>query len=130
MKTKAFILAFLTMGLLVLSACSPQAPSGAPTPGGGTNITLADQGKTISLAVGESFLLDLGEGYDWTVTVSDQSVIDRVKNIAVIVGAQGVYEALAPGTTTLSATGNPQCSATQMPCPDLAIAFSITVIVH
>ena len=65
------------------------------TPGGGpTVVTLDDRGKTIQLAVGQSFLLKLGETFDWTVNISDQTVISRVRNIMVVRGAQGVYDAL------------------------------------
>jgi hypothetical protein len=53
-----------------------------------------------------------------------------VKNIAVIAVAQGVYQALAPGSTTLSATGDPQCRTAQPPCENPSTVFSITIIVQ
>ena len=89
---------------------TPEPPTTTPeepTAGGQKIVTLDDQGKTIYLANGEGFLLKLGEEYTWDINVSDQNVVSRVKNIAVVRGAQGVYDALQAGTVTLSATGNP-----------------------
>jgi hypothetical protein len=34
-------------------------------------VTLNDTGQTINLQVNDSFLLKLGEDYDWNVTVED-----------------------------------------------------------
>ncbi len=36
-------------------------------------VTLADNGRTITLKVNETFLLKLGEGYDWNITIDDQT---------------------------------------------------------
>jgi hypothetical protein len=92
-------------------------------------VTLDDQGKTINMSVGDNFLLKLGEQYTWEVDISDQNVLSRVKNIMVIRGAQGVYDALQPGTVTLSAMGDPQCRQSQPPCEMPSIQFMITVVV-
>ena len=92
-------------------------------------VTLDDQGKTIHMTVGDNFLLKLGEQYTWQVDISDQNVLSRVKNIMVIRGAQGVYDALQPGTVTLSAMGDPQCRQSQPPCEMPSIQFMITVFV-
>ncbi len=92
-------------------------------------VTLDDEGKTIQMAVGESFLLKLGEQYEWAVTVSDQSVVSRVKNIAVVRGAQGVYDTLQAGTATLTATGDPACRQSQPPCMMASRLFTVTIVV-
>ena len=96
------------------SEISPEPPAAAtvePDAGEQRTLTLDDQGETIRLVVGERFLLNLGEGYTWDVGVSDEAVVSRVRNITVIRGAQGVYEALRPGTTTLSAVGDPPAAS-------------------
>ena len=103
-------------------------------PGGNTipesGITLEDKGKTFKLKVGDSFLLNLGTNvYDWTVTVDHESVLRLKMGVMVIRGAQGIYDALAPGTATLSATGNPLCLQSNPPCAAPSILFTITVIV-
>ena len=158
MKKITSIQSIILMGMLILSACAIQQPiktdPGTPevtakpsetsveiTPVPPTStqvpptdpvqkiITRDDQGKTIDLAVGENFLLQLGEQYTWDVTVSDQTVVSRVKNITVVRGAQGIYEALKAGTVTLTATGDPVCRQAKPPCGMPSIMFSITIVV-
>ncbi len=133
MKTSRISILVLLVGSLLLVACGSSSvptasPSGIPT-GGSQVVTLADQGGTIHLAVGESFLLKLGEEYMWNITISDQSVLSRVPNISVIRGAQGIYLAHKSGTVTLSATGDPQCLQSQPPCAMPSILFSIKIVI-
>ena len=133
------ITALIILLVLVLSSCtvqpgvvSPPPPTSAssdPTAVGQKVITLADQGSTIYLSVGESFLLQLGEEYIWDVSVSDQNVVSRVRNITVVRGAQGVYNALQAGTVTLSATGDPVCRQSNPPCAMPSILFEIKIVV-
>jgi hypothetical protein len=159
MKRITSILTFIVTTMLFVSACAQQQPDQAaqatpvvstviagnsgtttpyppantptqPAPGEQKIVTLADQGKTITLAIGESFLLKLGEEYNWEVTISDQSILSRAKNIMVIRGAQGVYDALQAGTVTLTATGDPLCRQSKPPCGMPSILFKITVIVQ
>jgi hypothetical protein len=114
------------------SEITPVLPTSTPlepAADGQKAVTLDDQGKTISLAAGEDFLLKLGDVYTWEVNISDQNVLSRVKSIAVMRGAQGVYEAHSVGTATLSATGDPQCRQSQPPCGMPSIQFKITVVV-
>jgi hypothetical protein len=121
------------------TAVPTDAPVGAyPSPlpsSGGTAVpdslqaTLADNGSTLTLHVGQTFLLMLGDQYEWDVMVADQTVLSRVKNIAVIRGAQGVYQALAAGTTTLTAAGNPACRQSKPACAMPSVAFELTVVV-
>jgi hypothetical protein len=74
-------------------------------------------------------LLQLGEEYTWDVSVSDQNVVSRVRNITVVRGAQGIYNALQAGTVTLSATGDPVCLQAKPPCAMPSIMFEIKVVV-
>ncbi len=50
-------------------------------------INLADNGREITLRVNETFLLRLGEGYDWNITIDDQTILSRVVNVLVVRGA-------------------------------------------
>jgi carboxyl-terminal processing protease len=93
-------------------------------------VTLDNDGGTIDLKVGEQFLLKLGEDYNWTITVADPSVVSRVVNITVVRGAQGVYEAHQPGSTRLTATGDPVCRRSQPPCAAPSRLFQMQIIVE
>ena len=93
-------------------------------------MTLADDGTSLDLTVGDRFLLDLGSGFDWTVSIDDQSVLSRVLNVAVVQGAQGIYQARAQGRTTLSATGDPPCRKSTPACGAPSRLFRIVIVVH
>jgi hypothetical protein len=104
---------------------------GPTSPARPSNITLDDNGKTFILHPGDSFLLDLGtDVFDWTVTVDDPNVLSRIKNVMVIRGAQGLYEANTPGQTSLTATGDPLCRNSVPACAAPSMQFKITVIVQ
>jgi hypothetical protein len=90
-------------------------------------VTIADDGTTLHLAVGQQFLLDLGSGMNWTVKVADEKVVGRVTSTALPAGDQGIYEARTPGTTVLSAVGSPHC--TSATCPFFRLGFSVTITV-
>jgi hypothetical protein len=92
-------------------------------------VTLTDDGQTVTLAHGTSFLLALGSDFDWQVQISDEGIISRVPNIAVIAGAQGVYAAKQPGQTTLIASGDPVCRTAQPPCGAPSRAFRMHIVV-
>ncbi len=92
-------------------------------------VTLADNGRTITLNVNETFLLKLGEGYDWNITIDDQTIFSRVVNVLVVRGAQGIYVAHRPGNTTLTAVGSPECLKSQPPCARPSILFKLFVVV-
>jgi hypothetical protein len=98
-------------------------------PAGG--ITLADNSETFLLHPGESFLLNLGmDMFNWTVTIDNQNVLGRVKNITVIRGAQGVYQAASQGQAVLSAVGDPFCRSSKPACMAPSLMFQVTVIVQ
>jgi ABC-type transport system substrate-binding protein len=103
-----------------------RSPGGSPTDGA---ITFADNGATLALHIGDRFLLNLGSDFDWTVSVDDPSVVERVRNVTVVRGAQGVYEALKTGTTMLHATGDPPCRKATPACGAPSILFEVTLVV-
>ena len=119
----------LSKAIELLSASSGQ-PSATPGETSGPIVTLADEGQTITLKLGESFLLKLGEDYAWSATVADQSIVSRVVNVTVVRGAQGLYEAHQAGSTTLTATGDPVCRQAQPPCATPSRTFEIKLIVQ
>lgn len=111
-----------------LEVLPPAGPTS--TPSAMPRITLNDSGQTLQLQVGQRFLLDLGTGYDWTVTVADTAIVSRVVNVLVVEGAQGIYEAKQPGRTILTATGDPPCRKAQPPCGAPSRLFKIDIVIR
>ena len=118
-------------------AASTSEPLTQQTPSTGNNIipaegiTRPENGKTFTMKVGDSFLLNLGTNiYDWTVSIDNDNVLRMKMGVMVIQGAQGIYDALAPGTATLTAVGNPRCLQSNPPCAMPTILFRVTVIVE
>ena len=91
-------------------------------------VTLAQNGTVLAMRVGGRFLLTLGESATWNVQVADQNVVSRVANVTVIRGAQGVYQANLPGTTTLTADGAPIC-APGAACIQAMVRFNLAIVV-
>jgi hypothetical protein len=113
-----------------ISQITPDAPT--PTPSDGATLVtigLNNQGGKVNVAMGQSILLMLGEQYTWDINLSDQGIISRVKNIAVLRGAQGIYETIKPGTVLLTATGDPLCRQSKPACGQPSIQFEVTIIV-
>jgi len=122
--------ALLAVASLMLMACAGSSPSSTPPAASSQTVTLADNGKTITLRVGDSFLLQLGEDYNWTPAVDDQTIVSRANSITVAQGTQGVYDALKAGKTTLTAAGDPPCLQLTPPCKRPSIVFEIQIVVQ
>lgn len=84
--------------------------------------TMADNGRTFVMNVGDKLRLDLDLSYGWSAF--------SISNPAVIAGAQDGFFALEAGTATLTTTGNPECLNFTPPCGMPSILYSITVIVQ
>jgi hypothetical protein len=119
----ACMLPSLFFQLQIVVTAGPPATSTAQ----GT-VTYADNGRTITLHVGDRFLLMLQDIYHWDVSVGDPTIVSRDANIMVAKG-QGIYQANRPGETTLSATGTVVCPP-QQACPMLAIGFQVHIVVQ
>ncbi|MDD2921166.1 MAG: hypothetical protein PHQ36_02675 [Anaerolineales bacterium] len=91
-----------------------------------TSVTLDDNGKTIDLRVGDSFLLDLGaDMYEWSVEIDNQSVVARRAGTTPM-----IFDAIGLGTANLIAVGNPRCAKSTPPCMAPSIEFSVTIFVE
>jgi len=112
-----------------LNALSTETPSISGNIISESGITFDDKDKTFNLKVGDSFLLNLGmDVYDWTVSTDNENVLRMRMGVMVIKGAQGIYEALAPGTAILTATGDPHCRQSKPACGIPSIIFTVTII--
>ncbi len=98
--------------------------------GASIDVTLADDGQTLSLQVGERFLLDLGKEYTWTVNIDNPTIVGPVLNAPVRPGVQGLYEAFRSGSTTLTAAGDPLCRQAQPPCATPSRQFHLQLVVQ
>jgi len=89
-----------------------------------------NQGQTITLHVGDSFLLNLGtDQYNWTVSVDNESVLHMKMGMMMIKGAQGIYDAITPDIATLTASGDPICRQSTPACVMPSISFTVQVVV-
>ena len=124
----AALLALSAVACNSSAAASSVAPT-APAPNTPTMV-LADNGHSLMLHPGQSFLLKLGEEYNWNVTVGDQTIVSRKVNVLTVRGAQGIYDAHQAGTTALTATGDPVCRNANPPCAQASRQFHIQIIVQ
>ena len=89
-------------------------------------ITNADNGKTISLKLGQSFLLALDTNHTWTVTLPSTGIVKRIGDGPK--GTQGIYQAIGKGATDLTAIGNPLCLP--LGCAQPSILFKVHLVVQ
>ena len=98
----------------------------------GRIILLDDNLKTIPVSVGEKFLLLLNrEPYEWTPSVQDSSILQKIQDAPLMKGAQGIFQAQRQGTTQLSAIGEIPCNRAERPClPSSAELFTVDIVVQ
>lgn len=141
MKRMWMVLVLLALTATLLAGCGSSGGSETQPAGGDTaapaatakpteepvapfDIMLAQKGTKLLMSVGQTTTVKLGSFYYWTVTISDTSVLAPREGVTLAEGEQGVYEALKPGTVTLSAVGN---SCEKPPCAMPAQEFSVDI---
>lgn len=92
-------------------------------------IDAQSNGTTVTLAKNERFAIRFGSELDWTLSFSPASAVTRVPGSTTDDGFQGVYEADAAGTATLTATGRPICKTGEM-CPQFIVEDTVTLVVQ
>lgn len=94
-------------------------------------LTQAEYRAAVVMTVGDTVALKLGEAPpEWEVTVTDEAVLSRVIGITVVRGAQGVWEAKAPGTATVRAVGWFPCQRHVPQCKIASPVWEATVLVQ
>lgn len=88
-------------------------------------ITRANQGQTLHLVVGETFILRLAGVGPWEVQITDPRVI-----VTLSLGEQAVYRAQMPGVAELLAVAPPPCTGNQPPCRAMVPAFRAVILVR
>lgn len=94
-------------------------------------LTQAEYRAAVIMSVGDTVALKLGEAPpEWEVTVTDGGVLGRVIGITVVRGAQGIWEAKAPGTATVRAVGWFPCQRHVPQCKIASPVWEATVVVQ
>jgi len=78
----------------------------------GKIIILQDNGTTIQLNKGDTFLLRLGDSYGWKWNIDNPTVVGPYRGhigYMLVRGAQGIFEAYNTGNAVLTADGTPTC---------------------
>lgn len=114
------------MGKSLTNVTSSSAETGQPS---SLIITLQDNNNLIHLNKGDSFLLKLGDNFNWNVSIDNQTVVSRVPNVMVIRGAQGIYDAHNTGVAVLTAIGDPLCRLTTPQCEMASVMFRLNIVV-
>ncbi len=92
-------------------------------------ITTADDQHTVTVSVGDTVILSLDSGFDWSNVEVADSLVLQVLGGPLPPGAQAVFRAASAGTSAITATGTVHCPP-NTPCPALARLFRVTVIVR
>lgn len=92
-------------------------------------ITIEQNGQILTLQPGDFFVLMLGNGYNWDVSVLDPTIVGQATRPA-SEESQGIYEALQTGKTELTASGDPLCRSQKPACMMPSISFAIEIVVE
>jgi hypothetical protein len=116
--------------LFLFSATAARVSAQTTTPPAQTiTITPDDNGQTFNINVGDRVVVKMGDTLKWTVDLDPQGILVPVPGVGTLArGVQGIYEAVQPGTVTLTATGRPDCSSGQV-CPQFIQEVQVTIIV-
>jgi hypothetical protein len=95
---------------------------------GMTIVTQENNDGAIYLVKNERFLIQFGNGLNWTLGFDPATAISRIPNSTVTNGFQGVYQADATGTVILRATGRPICKSEM--CAQYLVEETIRLIIN
>jgi hypothetical protein len=122
----------LALALCLINAARSSAqtvPSSVPVSRQTITITPADNGQTYNISVGDRVVVKMGTTLNWTVDVEPPGILVPVPGVGTLIrGVQGIYEAVQPGTATLTATGRPDCSGGGA-CPQFIQQVQVTIVV-
>lgn len=114
----------------VVGASQPRSSS-IQLPLGQLVITAADNGRTVTLTTNQVFVVALGKNLNWDVTIADPSIVRPLVPLRQIqiLGIQGIYQAVQPGRTELTAMGAPICRPGQL-CPMFRVLVRVNLVVR
>ncbi len=157
MKQKFFIVSLLSSFVIVvfgLNACVGQsspasAPPGStvvstpqppptipptliPSGGHGLALTLANNDQRVLVKRGDVILLALDDSFydQWTISLSDPTILTAIPDVPVPTHAQALYRASKAGQVTIKASGEPRCRKANPPCQIEPKDFTIQITVQ
>jgi hypothetical protein len=89
--------------------------------------TLENDRQTIFLHTGERFDLELSRSYTWIIYIDHPKEVGQIFNVLIANDSQGLFEALEPGTSTLTAFGTEICDPALPACDHVAITFILHI---
>lgn len=128
LRPAALIVATVLLLALEGRTLPARAQSGGAQSGHAYTLTMADNGTTLNLQVGDSVALTLDTSYNWSVTVSNLNVLHRPP-VALVRGTQALYQAVEPGQDTITATGDPPCGQATPACGQPSVVFTANIVV-
>ena len=103
----------------VVSQPTSPIPTLVPPKGGHSlTLTLADNGHTVGLKSGDQVLLALDDTFyeQWSITVSDPTLLTAITNTTLPAHTQALYVASKAGQATITASAEPKCRKANPPC--------------
>jgi hypothetical protein len=92
-------------------------------------ITDYGSGQVVHMHVDDHIVLQLGTNLAWSnLSISNPQVLANM-HAPLSSGEQGLFRAVAKGTTHLTMNGTPVC-APHVACPDFGVLFDLTVVVE
>lgn len=95
-------------------------------------LSLADDGRTITMGIGDEAFLTLGGGFDWSDPQLAGTTVSISEQVSDEATSSRTWEVVAHtrGRTDMTVAGSPTCRSTTPPClaPDRAFTLSFEVL--
>lgn len=122
---------------LTLAPATPMPAAFTPTTSndpdyyyGGILITLDSVGQTVLMKPSNTFVLNLGDNYDWRVAIDPPDIASQNMKVTPGPGEQGIFIARKHGEAVIRAVGTPKCLKTDPPCSRPSVLFQVEIRVE
>lgn len=87
-------------------------------------IRLNESGTIFTVYKGEIISFELGEGFDWEITMDNPTVVEKI-TLDDYKNSQEIYRVVDLGTVKITGIGNPFCLKTEPPCRVHSTLFEV-----
>ena len=87
-------------------------------------IKLDESGTIFTVYKDEIISLELGEGFDWVITMDNPTVMEKI-TLDEYDNSQGIYHVMDLGIVKITGVGNPLCLKTEPPCRIHSTLFEV-----